>query len=172
LHPVARLFARLSTERVMQLYDPDGKYKRLDSYLRWDFSEMRVNEAVVNALAKWGQMLTADARNYLSSGHGPYIRVVADLDKTKTNNPVLDFPDVIYLIESIVNSFEKNDESSRLGTGNGKRIYKVGLTILENIILGHRSYYHLQKDIAKLGLPLLSFERELYGGVRWTVPTH
>jgi hypothetical protein len=151
------------TEGTMQLYDPDGKFKRLDLYLHWEFSELRVNRDVVKALARWGGMSEADAKNYLSSGHGPYIRVVGDNQEA----PVSEFPDVIYLNASLVDSFEAHRESSLLSTGNGKRIYAVGLGILSRIIEGHLAYYHLQKDVAKVTSILLSFEQELYGGIRW-----
>jgi hypothetical protein len=150
----------------MQLYDPNGEFKRLDSYIHWDFSAMRGNPDVVSALAKSGRMSVPEAKNYLSSGPGPYIRVVGDNQEA----PISDFPDVIYLNASLVDSFEAHRESSLLSTGNGKRIYAVGLAILERIILGHLAYYHLQKDATKGAAILLSFEGELFGGVRFTSP--
>jgi hypothetical protein len=164
-HPAIR------QERAVQFYDPDRKFVRLASYLAFDFSAMRVNKDIVDAIAKWGDMTSADARNYLSAGHGPYVVVVDDNDE-RVSKPVSDFPDAIYLDASLVNSFETNRELSRLSTGNGKRIYAVGLAIIEMIIQGHLQYYRLQyqlqTDAAKVASIQLSFEQDLYGGIRPT----
>ena len=157
----------------MKFDDDENKFPKFAMYLVYDFGKLVSNKAIVNGMKKWGKMSSDVARSYIIPGSGPRIIIVDDLFISKT---VIDFPFSLNLSFDLVHAFEIKETLPQQGpgsavfmTGNGKRIYRVGLQILEELIRGHLSKFSDEvddRDFAKVLIRLEAFEQEVYGGVK------
>jgi hypothetical protein len=165
-------------------FDDGDKFPKLKNYLVFDFGQLASNNAVVNGMKKWGKMSSDQARSYIIPGSGPRIIIVDDKDDFISKS-VINFPVSLNLKFSLVHAFEIKEtlpqartrasdplasgpSSAVYMTGNGKRIYQVGLKLLELLIRGHLSKFSDElddRDFSKVQKGLLAFEQEVYGGV-------
>jgi hypothetical protein len=157
-------------ESAMKFVDQDEKFPYFRNYLSFDFGKLASNTDIINGMKKWGKMSGDDAREYLIPGSGPIIILVDD-NSPLILKPIVDFPFQLNLSLAAVNNFESTagkGPSAVYTTGNGKKLYRVGLTILELLIEGHLSYYHMfrdREDRIKVFVRLAGFEQDVYGGV-------
>jgi hypothetical protein len=161
----------MKERRAMIFTDPDKKFTRFKLYLDHDFSSLAENKAIINGMIKWGKMTRELARSFIISGSGPKIILVDDIDP-RLLKPGTDFPEMIFLETSLVKSYEDTAgkaSSLFIKTGNGKKIYQVGLTLLERLIRGNLAVTSESPDFrrlsAKVGKVLEGFEQDVYGGI-------
>jgi hypothetical protein len=157
----------------MKFNDPEGHFPKFKNYLVFDFGQLASNRAIVNGMQKWGKMSSDQAKSYIIPGSGPMI-IVMD-DKDFFINQTVGFPTSLNLSFIQVHKFEIKETLPPVGprsavvmTGNGKRLYRVGLEILEALIRGHLSKFSDEVDdrnSSKVLMRLDAFEEEVYGGV-------
>ena len=154
----------------MKFYDPDKNFPRFQNLVS-DFGQLASNAAILDGMKKWGKMSGDQARSYLIPGSGPIIILVDD-NSPLLLKPIVDFPDALNFSRAAVNNFESTagkGASAVFTTGNGKKLYRVGLSLLELLITGHLSYRFLLdpdgRDRIKVFSILEGFEQDVYGGV-------
>jgi hypothetical protein len=164
----------------MRLDDSDGKrFPKFRNYVTFDFGHLAVNDDIVNGLVKWGKMSREQARRYVAPGSGPKIKILDD-----PNDPGFgkkrwhDFPVSINLFAGMVQAFESKETLSQRDakekvfatTGRGQRIYRVGLSMLEQIIQGHIFVFSNDvADVQQVDSTILQFEDDFYGGVQLNI---
>jgi hypothetical protein len=155
----------------MKFQDPDHKFTRFKLYLDYDFGQLANNKAIMDGLQKWGEMSPEQARSYLMPGSGPTI-VFGEVNKRSILDN--DFPFSVTLPEIMVKTFEDTSgkgESNFFKTGNGRRVQRIGLSLLHRIIEGHLLKFHPDdagdkpSGFAKMHSRVFGFERDVFGDV-------
>lgn len=154
----------------MKFVDQEEKFPRFKNYLLYDFGKLASNTDIINGMKKWGKMSGDQARSYLVPGSGPKI-IIADDNDPLILKPIANFPYTLNLGFTLVNNFESTAGKGPFAvwpTGNGKKLHRVGLQILEHLISGSLSIFSDERDDPdnhKVLFRLEGFEQDVYGGV-------
>jgi hypothetical protein len=162
---------RLRAEKrgqTMKFEDP--KFPWFKMYVS-SFGKLTTNRTIVSSLVKWGKMAESDARAYMIGGNNPEIRFV---DLTSPSTPSMlqlyrDFPWSVTLDISLLSNYENTagrGGQAQWVTGAGLRVPRVGVAMLESLIIGHLRVFSLDDEdrvFSNAQTSVLAFENEVYG---------
>jgi hypothetical protein len=154
----------------MKFDDPANKFPRFRSYVS-DLNKLAVPEndgkanPIFNALMTWAKISNEQAVSYFKPGQDPTIVVAM----VSAKDAIKQFPEKVSVPLAYVESYEKNDHSATVLTNKEKRVYKVGLFMLEAIIAGRLSKFSADRkdsDMSNVNKAIGGFEQEAYGGIK------
>ena len=130
----------------MLLNNADAKqFPIFKTYLESDFGQLASNTKIIDGVTKWGGFGdAADAKRFIMFGSKPIITISSS--KGVEFSQFNQFPSSISVVVNIVDAFQVKDDLNRkkdlnalvfLTTGNGHRIFQIGLKLLELIIQGN-----------------------------------
>jgi hypothetical protein len=154
----------------MKFDDPDNEHLTFRTYLS-DFGKLATpdkdgkDNAVFDAVVKWAKISSDQARSYIGWGSGPMVVLGDKSDKENLR----EFPYKLFVPARMVDTFEKKDKSAMILTGRGKNVFKVGVFLLEAIIVGSVGIFSQDDkdaDPSKLNKQVGGFEADAYGGLK------
>jgi hypothetical protein len=158
------------------------QYPNFTNYIKADFPVLTHNRPIIYGLKKWGKMSELQARQYLSWGNQPMIKV-ADFTPSPTIQ-ISEFPSAIKLQTAMVSAFEGRDKLSRTEVTSpdgtvippqypvwhnslGKSVHIIGVEILNLLVHGHVRKYSPVEYKRKMWWDWeQGFNRDVYGGIR------
>jgi hypothetical protein len=153
----------------MKFDDPKREFPAFRLYVT-DFGQLTNNRSIVNGLTNWGKMTESQAHFYLIPGSGPSI-VLVERKSYSPKKAVFNFPLSFDLDLETVKTYEVTSGKGNAAlwvTGSGKRVPRVGVAMLEAIILGHLRIFspdNDDRDYAKALPRVVAFQNEVYGGI-------
>jgi hypothetical protein len=173
---------QLNRSILMKFDNSDGiRFPKFKNYLVFDFGHLALNDKIIKGLMKWGKMSREQARLYIIPGSGPKITILDDPGGLAFGTKRWrDFPTSVNLASSLVQAFELKEALSPGDakqnvfaiTGRGQRIYRVGLSIIEQLIQGHLFIFSQDVDdldATTVSARILQFEDEVYGGIKFNI---
>ena len=155
----------------MNFDDPGGTHKDFKNYVQFSLGNLAVpdgdgkDHTILEAMTRFSKLPTEQTRRFLGFGTKPLITL--GFKSMRDNIKV--FAENIFVPTEMVEDFEAKKKSASLHTNGGRSMPKVGVFLIEAIIVGSLFVFSSDdddRDVAKLNGVLTAFEKEVYGGIK------